>query len=248
MFIDTHLHLADESDQYIDNIISEAKECGLKYMIIAGTNYEDNIRNFDIINKYDLVYGAIGFHPEEVLNVDDKIVSFIENNINNKKIVAIGEIGLDYYYDKSLRDEQIELFEKQLKLAEKYNMPVVIHSREATKDTIDILSKYKVKGVIHCFSGSLEVCKQYIKMGYLIGVGGVLTFKNSKLKDVIKEISLDNIVLETDSPFLSPIRGDKNNSKNILIVAKYISQLKNISLDEVLEKTTLNAMKLFDLK
>src|SRR5699024_6836671 len=162
--------------------------------------------------------GALGIHPEYVENYTLDDIKFIEDNLNNPKIVAIGEIGLDYHYSKENKEEQIKLLELQLKLAEKYGVPVIIHSREATEDTINTLKKYKVRGVIHSFSGSLETAKIYIKMGYLLGINGVVTFKNCNLKDVLKEIPIENIVLETDSPYLTPVpfRGKQNNSSHIL--------------------------------
>ena len=156
---------------------------------------------------------------------------------------------MDYHYGKENRDEQIILFKKQLDLASELNLPVVIHSRDATKDTVDILKKYSLNGVIHCFSGSLEIAKEYIKMGFLLGIGGVVTFKNSKLPLVVREIPLESIVLETDSPYLTPTpyRGSVNSSKYIPIIAEKIAEIKEISTSEVASVTTNNALKLFDL-
>ena len=167
---------------------------------------------------------------------------------SNSKIIAIGEIGLDYHYDNTNKDRQKDLFIKQIMLAKEYKLPIVIHTRDATKDTIDILKKFNIKGIIHCFSGSLETAREYINMGFYLGIGGVVTFKNSKLKDVIKEIGLDSIVLETDSPYLSPIRGNKNFPKNIKIIAEYIASLLNISVEEVSKKTTLNVKKIYNIE
>lgn len=167
----------------------------------------------------------------------------------NKKVVAVGEIGLDYYYGKEDKDLQIKVFREFLKLAEMYDKPVVIHSRDAVMDTINILKEYNVKGIIHCFSGSLEVANIYIKMGFYLGIGGVLTFKNSKLYEVVKNISIDNLVLETDSPFLSPepYRGKPNESKNIPIIGECLSKHLGISLEEVMNKTTSNAKNIYKL-
>lgn len=171
----------------------------------------------------------------------------LEKLLLNNKIVGIGEIGLDYHYSTENKEKQKELFEKQLNLAEKYNLPVVIHTREATNDTITILKKYKVKGIIHCFSGSYETACQYIKMGYLLGIGGVITFKNCHLKDTVKQLNLENIVLETDSPYLSPVpyRGKINTSKNIPIIAEFIANELNLDINIIANKTTKNAMSLF---
>ena len=165
-----------------------------------------------------------------------------------KEIVGIGEIGLDYHYGKENIDKQKWLFESQLKIAEELNLPVVIHSRDATLDTINILKKYRVRGIIHCFSGSLETANIYINMGFLLGIGGVVTFSNSKLKDVVKEVPLESIVLETDSPYLTPVpfRGKINSSKYLEYIANFIADIKNISLEELAEITSKNASSLFD--
>ena len=194
------------------------------------------------------MYGAIGIHPEHVDNYTKEDLEFIEKNLKNEKIIAIGEIGLDYHYTKENKKEQIELFEQQLKLAEKYNKPVIVHSREATKDTIDTLKKYQVKGVIHSFSGSYETACIYIKMGFLLGVNGVITFKNSNIKEVYKSISLHNIVLETDSPYLAPTpyRGKKNEPANILVIAEFLASLYGVSLSYLSEVTNENISRIFD--
>ena len=166
------------------------------------------------------------------------------------KIIAIGEIGLDYYYTKDNKEKQIEVLRKQLSIAQKLNLPVVIHSREATQDTINVLKDYKVKGVIHSFSGSLETAKIYISKGYMLGIGGVVTFKNSNLYKVIEEIGLNNIVLETDAPYLTPepYRGHQNSSKYVPYVSKKLSEILKIKEEEVAKITSKNASSLFDLK
>ena len=168
---------------------------------------------------------------------------------NNPKIVAIGEIGLDYYWDKDNKAKQREVFCKQLEIAEKLKVPVVIHSRDSINETYEILKKYKVSGVIHCFSGSLEMAKKFISLGFLLGIGGVVTFKNSKLFEVIEKLKLTNIVLETDSPYLTPEpnRGKTNESSNIPYIAQKIAEIKNISLEKVAKITTENAIRVFDL-
>ena len=193
------------------------------------------------------MYGAIGIHPEYVDNYTKEDLFFIEKNLTNKKIVAIGEIGLDYHYTKDNKEKQIELFESQLKLAEKYNKPVIVHSREATKDTIDTLKKYKVKGVIHSFSGSFETACIYIKMGFLLGVNGVITFKNANIKEVYERIPLHNIVLETDSPYLAPVpyRGKKNEPANILVIAEFLASLYGVSISYLSEVTNENIARIF---
>ena len=248
MLIDTHCHLYKEYYSDLDSIIKLSKENNVEYYINNGCDAKSNIEVLESIKKYDNVYGALGIHPEYVSNYTLDDIKFIEDNLSNKKIVAIGEIGLDYHYSKENKEKQIELFELQLKLAEKYNMPVIIHSREATEDTINTLKKYKVRGVIHSFSGSLETAKIYIKMGYLLGINGVVTFKNCNLKDTLKKIPLDSIVLETDSPYLTPVpyRGSQNNPSHILDIAKFIGEVYGINVDEVMRITTENVKKLYN--
>ena len=187
-------------------------------------------------------------HPETVDDYSLDDIEFIKNNLSNEKIVAIGEIGLDYHYTKENKDEQIKLLEMQLSLAEEYNLPVIIHSRDATEDTINTLKKFNCRGTIHSFSGSLETAKIYIKMGYLLGVNGVITFKNCNIKDVIKEVGLDNIVLETDSPYLTPVpyRGMQNNPSHILDIAKFVSELYNVSLEELSYRTNENIKRMYE--
>ena len=212
MLTDTHCHLYSEYYDDIENILKEAKENNIVRYISDGCDLNSNKEMLELSSKYDNIYITLGIHPESVEDYKDEDLLFIKDNLKNKKVIAIGEIGLDYYYSKENKDIQKELFEKQLKIAQDNDLPVVVHSREATQDTIDILKKYKVKGVIHSFTGSLEVAKIYIKMGFVLGVNGVITFKNSNVKDVIKEVGLENIILETDSPYLTPhpYRGKQN--------------------------------------
>lgn len=247
MLIDTHCHLYKEYYSDLDSIIKLSKENNVIYYINNGCDTKSNIEVLESVEKYDNIYGALGIHPENVENYTLDDIKFIEDNLNNPKIVAIGEIGLDYHYSKENKNEQIKLLELQLGLAEKYDMPVIIHSRDATEDTINTLKKYKVKGVIHSFSGSLETAKIYIKMGYLLGINGVVTFKNCNLKDTLKEIPIDKIVLETDSPYLTPVpyRGKQNNPSHILDIAKFIAEVYGVSLKEVAIITSENGQNLY---
>ncbi|MDO4995634.1 MAG: TatD family hydrolase [Bacilli bacterium] len=249
MFIDTHCHLSVEDYDDIDTVIKENRAAGISKIIISGCSYDSIIESLDIADKYEDVYVTIGYHPDQVEVITEKELLFLKDKLSHPKVVGIGEIGLDYHYSKELKEAQIILFEKQLKLAEEYNLPVVIHSRDATNDTINCLKKFNLKGDIHCFSGSLETAKIYISMGYYLGIGGVVTFKNSNLGNVIKEIGLSNVLLETDSPYLSPVpyRGMKNSSKNIPIIAEYIANLLDISNEEVSKITLNNTSQLFDL-
>ena len=242
MLIDTHCHLSK------DDIDSINRMDGI--MITAGCNDETNEEVIELVNKYPNVYGVLGIHPEEIDSITNTSFSYIEKNLDNKKIVGIGEIGLDYYWRNDNKEEQKEVFKKQLDLAQKYNLPVVIHSRDAIQDTYDIISKYKLKGVIHCFSSSLEMAREFIKLGYKIGIGGTVTFKNSiKLQEIVKEIDLKNILIETDSPYLSPepFRGKKNEPKNVYYVALKISEIKDKKVEEIIGATYASALEIFDL-
>lgn len=249
MFTDTHCHIFKEYYEEIDEVLNKADNMYISRVINNGCDHKSNLEVLNLIEKYPSMYGALGIHPEVVETYQESEIKFIEDNLSNRKIVAIGEIGLDYHYTKENKEAQIKLFETQLKLAEKYHMPVIIHSRDATEDTINTLKKFKVTGVIHSFSGSLETANIYIKMGFLLGINGVITFKNSKLKDVIKELNLKNIILETDSPYLSPVpyRGEKNEPANISLIANFISDLKNISLSQLSIITNQNIKRIFDI-
>lgn len=246
MLVDTHCHLFKEYYDNFDLIIKNAKDLGVYKYISAACDDETMDEMIELAHKFENIYICVGIHPENVNNDTKHLEELLINK--DSKIVAIGEIGLDYYYGKESKELQIDLFCKQLELAQKYDLPIVVHSREATLDTIECLKKYKVRGVIHCFSGSLDTAKIYIKMGFYIGVGGVMTFKNSKIKEVIKEIPLDKILLETDSPYLAPVpfRGTANEPKNIKYIAEFLSELKEIPFENVVNQTTKNAEDIFD--
>ena len=248
MYIDTHCHLSREDYDDIDKVIEENKNALVEKIVVSGCSRESIEEVMDLKDKYDMVYVTIGYHPEYADTVTESDLDYLKSLLGEKKVVGIGEIGLDYHYTKENKDKQIWLFEEQLKIADAFNLPVVIHSRDATMDTINTLKKYKVKGIIHCFSGSLETANIYISMGFLLGIGGVVTFKNSKLKDVVKEVPLESIVLETDSPYLAPVpfRGKINSSKYLEYIANFIADIKNISVDELAEITSRNASSLFD--
>lgn len=247
--IDTHAHL-DINDKDLQSKINKMQN-GI--IIISGSNNRENHMVIELIEKYPTLYGVIGIHPQEISNDVENDLKFIEQNINNEKIVGIGEVGLDYHYDCD-KDLQKEIFIKQILLANKYNKSLVIHSREACNDTYNILKQYKddnIKVDIHCYSYSLEMARNFIKLNARFGIGGVLTFKNSKLlKDVVLNIDLKYLLLETDSPYLAPepYRGSINEPYNILFIAEKIASVKNISVDEVINTTTNNAISQFDLK
>ena len=245
MFIDTHAHIYAEYYGDKTEVINNAKNLGINLMINNGV--DDRTNKEVLANLNDSIYGAIGIHPENVLNYKIEDLEFIKENLSNPKIVAIGEIGLDYHYGKENKNEQIKLFESLLQIAQDYDLPVIIHSRDATEDTINSLKKFQVRGVIHCFSGSLETAQIYLKMGFLLGINGVITFKNAKLKEVIANIPLTKIVLETDSPYLTPepFRGKLNEPANVYYTAKFLSEYLNIPMETLAQVTTENALNLF---
>lgn len=251
MFIDTHLHISNNFGVQPDLYIKNANNAGVNLLIASFCEKDDIMLSTKFVEKYDCLYASIGYHPEVSNNIVEKDFKILENLIkNNPKIVAIGEIGLDYYWNKDNKAKQIEVFRKQLEMAEKFNIPVIIHSRDSIGETYEILSEYKVRGVIHCFSGSLEMANKFIDLGFLLGIGGVVTFKNSKLYQIIEETSLQSIVLETDSPYLTPEpnRGKTNESSNIPFIAEKLASIKNISVEEVADITSRNALLLFDLQ
>lgn len=249
MFVDTHCHIYDEYYDDIEKVLKKIKDNNIGKIINNGCDAKSNIEVLKKVSSYDFMYGALGIHPESVLDYKKEDIDFIEKHLNDEKIVAIGEIGLDYHYGKENKEAQISLFEEQLKLAEKYNKPVIIHSRDATLDTIETIKIYKVRGVIHSFSGSLETANIYLKLGFLLGVNGVITFKNCNLKEVIKEIPLEKIVLETDSPYLTPVpfRGERNDSSHINEIAEFVASLKGVSMEHLANITNENIHQVFDI-
>ena len=250
MFIDTHMHIGDDFGVQPDLYVKNASDAQVEVLIASFCEKDDIMLSTKFVEKYKNLYACIGYHPEVSNKIVEKDYETLEEMVkNNPKIVAIGEIGLDYYWNKDNKYKQREVFCKQLEIAEKLKLPVVIHSRDSINETYEILKKYKVSGVIHCFSGSLEMAKKFISLGFLLGIGGVVTFKNSKLFEVIEKLELTNIVLETDSPYLTPEpnRGKTNESSNIFYIAQKIAEIKNISLENVAKITTENAIRTFDL-
>ena len=250
MFIDTHCHI--DSSVSGDVYIKNAYSANVKGLIFSFCNQDCYQAGIEFLDKYPDVFVSLGFHPEDADNITDKDLHCLDEVlVSSSRIVAIGEIGLDYYWRKDNKEKQRDLFQKQLDLVVKHQMPVVIHCRDAIQELYDILSQYKgkVKGVIHCFSGSYEMARAFIELGFVLGIGGVLTFKNSKLYQVVEKIPLSSIVLETDSPYLTPEphRGEMNESKYIPLIAEKIAQIKGISLSEVEKITTDNAKRVFDL-
>ena len=239
--IDTHCHIDCCED--VEDIINNFE--GI--IITSGYDDKSNIKVIDLVNKYPNVYGTLGIHPEEVDN--DYNLDIVINNLDNPKIVGIGEIGLDYHYSKQNIDKQKELFIKQLEIANTYNLPIVVHCRDAIEDTYNILKNYNLKGSIHCFSSSLEIARKFIDLGYKIGVGGVITFKNGKkLREVVDGISNNDILTETDSPYLSPepFRGKENKPSNVYYVIKKIASIKDMSEEEIKNIIMNNSEEVFE--
>lgn len=244
--VDTHCHIFIEDYPDVDDVI---KKMGDNIIIVSGVDDKSNREVLDLCSKYSNVYGTLGIHPESVN--DSYNLDFIRCHINDPHIVGVGEIGLDYYYSSDSRDAQIDLFCRQIEIALEFDKPIVVHSRDAVNDTYEIIKKYGIgsKTDIHCFSSSLEMAYEFVKLGCKLGIGGVLTFKNAlKLKNVVSNIDLSNLLLETDSPYMSPVpfRGKRNEPYNILYVAEEIARIKGVSLDDVLKITKKNSYDLFD--
>jgi TatD DNase family protein len=251
--IDTHCHLEmDAFDNDREDVIKRAKEAGLEAIITIGSDYDGCKGAIELSNKYDFVYAAVGIHPHDAKDFSEEVFSRIMAWIeNNNKVIAIGEIGLDYHYDLSPREIQREVFMKQLKYAKEVDLPVVIHSREAKKDTLKILEDSEVReGVMHCFSGDMDMAQKAIAMGFHISIAGPVTFKNaSKLKEIAKAIPDEYLLIETDAPYLAPepFRGKRNEPAFIIHTAKVIAELRGISVEDINRITSLNAKRLFKI-
>lgn len=254
MYIDSHCHLDDE--QYDDDrevLIQGLRAKGIEYVVNIGTNIASSETCVQMAQQHEVLYAAVGVHPHDAKELETASLEEIEKWVASPKMVAIGEIGLDYHYDYSPRDIQKKWFAAQIDLAKKYGLPIIVHDREAHKDTYDIIMAAQdgsLKGVIHSFSGSVEMAREYIKLGFYIGLGGPVTFKNAVMpKEVAKAIPLDRLLLETDGPYMSPtpLRGKRNEPQNVQYVAEAIAALRDISVEEVMAQTTLNAKTLFGL-
>lgn len=249
MLIDTHCHIYKEYYDDIDILMESLSKNKIEKVINNACNLKSSKEVIELSKKYSNMFFTIGLHPSEDLNELEGVLKLIINNLANDKFIGIGEIGLDYYWNRDKSEEQKKVFKKQLELAQKYNLPVIIHSRESTKDMLDILKKYKLKGIIHCFNGSVEVAQEYIKLGYKLGINGVVTFKNCKLIKVLSEIGINNIVFETDSPYLTPVpdRGKKNNPSYISNIVHYISKELDIDFDTLVNVSNKNVRDIFDI-
>lgn len=249
-FIDVHAHLDAFED--VEKVINDAKINGVEKIVTAGYNLASSKKCVELAKKYPGVYAVIGLHPENIEDENADYLSELKVLAKNEKVVGIGEIGLDYHYGKD-KERQKKIFVEQIELANLLNLPIVIHSRDAMGDTMEILKKHKVKngGLMHCYSGSIESARELKKLGFSFSFGGVCTFKNAKnVCAVIEDLSMDSIMLETDCPYLAPVphRGERNEPKYIPLIAERITELKNMQIEEVTRITTNNAKNIFKLK
>lgn len=253
MIFETHAHYDDaQFDEDRDALLSAMESGGVGTIVNVSAALESWEKSIALTEKYPFIYAAIGVHPDEVGGLNEETFAQMKELYKNKKVVAVGEIGLDYYWDNEPHEVQQEWFVKQLQLAKELDLPIIIHSRDAAADTLQLMREHAqgMKGVIHCFSYSKEMAQEYVKMGFYIGVGGVVTFPNGmKLKEVVKAIPLNSIVLETDCPYLSPVpnRGKRNSSLNLIHVAEEIANLKQLRTEEVIAQTEKNARTLYGL-
>lgn len=255
MIFETHAHYDDRKfDADREELLASMKDHGIGTIVNVGSNMETSAWTVEAVKKYPMIYGAVGVHPSDTRDMTYKDIETLKFYSQQEKIVAIGEIGLDYYWDEPERDIQKKWFEAQMNLAAEVKLPMIIHSRDAAKDTWDMMKEagaQDIGGVVHCYSYSKEMARDFLNIGFYIGVGGVVTFKNGRtLKETVVYAPMDRIVLETDSPYLSPEpnRGKRNSSLNLIYVAQMIAQLKGISTEEVIKVTEENARKLYRIR
>ncbi|MBM7650315.1 TatD DNase family protein [Bacillus ectoiniformans] len=254
MLFDTHVHLnADQYSEDVEEVIQRAQEAGVSRMVVVGFDRSTIQKAMELVETYDFLYASVGWHPVDAIDMTDEDLEWLEELANHPKVVALGEMGLDYHWDKSPHDIQKEVFRKQIRLAKKVKLPIVIHNREATQDIVDILREEEastVGGIMHCFSGSAEIARECIEMNFYISLGGPVTFKNAKKpKEVAVSVPLDKLLIETDCPYLAPhpYRGKRNEPAYVQLVAEEIAELKGISYEEVAKATTDNALRLFNI-
>lgn len=250
MLIDSHCHVLSSEYDNVDEIIKDSINSGVEKIIVNGYDLKTSKEAVELANKYDHVYAAVGIGPSNVTDVNDETYDIISKLAKESKVVAIGEVGLDYYWTTENKEMQLKVFKTMLKIAKTNNLPVIVHCRKSFLDTYNLLKESDLTGIIHCYSGSVDMAKRFIKLGFLLGIGGVITFKNAKsLKDVVKAIDINNFSLETDSPYLAPepYRGKPNTPKNIKLVATEIANIKQVNLDEVIRVTGRSVCSKFDL-
>lgn len=254
MIFDSHAHYDDEQfDEDRERLLDSMEARGIGRIVNVGASIESCRHTLELLKRFTHVYGALGIHPSEVEELNDESFLWLKKALSKPKVVAVGEIGLDYHWETPKPELQKYWFETQLELARESGLPVVIHSRDAAADTLEIMKSHnagEIGGVIHCFSYGVQMAKEYLDMGLYIGVGGVVTFKNSrKLKEVVKYVPIEQIVLETDCPYLAPEpnRGKRNSSINLPYVVNEVARIKNMAPKEVIDITYKNAMKLYDI-
>ena len=254
MIFDTHAHYDDDAfDNDRDVLLSGMKEAGVEYIVNVGASMASSERSVALAEKYPFIYAAVGVHPDEAGELNDEKIEQLRKWANHEKVKAIGEIGLDYYWDKEQHNLQKHWFMRQMELANECKLPMIVHSREAAKDTLDMVIAAKpleLSGIIHCYSYSVELAREYLNMGYYIGIGGVLTFKNAKkLKEVAEYVPLSQLVLETDCPYLAPVpyRGKRNDSSKLSLVAEELAAIKQMPVEEVIRITKENGRKIYHI-
>ncbi len=249
---DTHAHYDDEAFQDdLEGLLSAFPDSGISGVVSCGVNEESSKRNIELAHKYGFIYAAVGYHGLNTEDLTDNYLEAIKALAQDEKVVAIGEIGLDYHYEKETKDLQIKIFREQIKLANELNLPVIVHDREAHEDTLNILKELKPKGVLHCFTGSVETAREILKLGMYIGLGGAVTFKNAvKPVEVAKIVPEERLVLETDAPYMSPVpfRGKRCTSLLIPYTAQKIADVRNTDVQALLDATDRNARDLFNIK
>ena len=254
MIFDTHAHYDDDAfDEDRDVLLSGMREQNVEYIVNVGASMASSERSIKLAEKYPFVYAAVGVHPDEVGELDEEKFAKLCEWTSHEKVKAVGEIGLDYYWDKEKHDLQKHWFMRQMELTSEVKLPMIVHSREAAKDTLDMVIAAKplnLSGIIHCYSYSVEIAREYLNMGYYLGIGGVLTFKNAKkLKEVAEYTPLSQIVLETDCPYLAPVpfRAKRNDSSKLSYVVEELAAIKQISVEEVIRITNENGRRLYNI-
>ncbi|PLR93314.1 TatD family hydrolase [Bacillus sp. T33-2] len=255
MLFDTHVHLnAEQFQEDLQEVIDRALNEGVSTMVVVGFDRPTITKAIELADTYDFIYASVGWHPVDAVDMTADDLVWLRELSGHPKVVALGEMGLDYYWDKSPKEIQKEVFRKQIQLAKEVKLPIIIHNRDATADIVEILKEEdaaEVGGIMHCYSGSVEIARECIDMNFYISLGGPVTFKNAKKpKEVAESIPLDRLLIETDCPYLTPhpYRGKRNEPAYVKLVAEQIAQLKGITLEEVAEKTASNAKKLFGIK
>lgn len=255
MIFDTHAHYdAEQFEGDREPLLEQMHQEGVEFIVNIGASIETSKNTLALTRKYPFIYGALGVHPDETKELDEDKFTWLQNALNESKIVAVGEIGLDYYWDSSDRETQKYWFARQMELAREAALPMVIHSREAAKDTLDMIKAARggeIGGVIHCYAYSTEIAREYLQMGFYLGIGGVVTFANAKkLKEVVAYVPLESLVLETDCPYLAPVpyRGKRNQSSYLIHVAEMIAELKGITAKEVIQVTNENAKRMYRIQ